>query len=274
MRTLLRQSAGMTRVVVHLVRGALTMALVMPVVGAERRRAIVERWSRGVLSIFGLELAVEGAPPAAGGAVPVLLVGNHISWIDIYAYLAVADVRFVAKSEVRGWPLIGWFASRLGTIFVERDRPRDALRVTAEMRQALDQGQLLCVFPEGTTTDGSVVLPFSPVLIAPAVERGASVWPVSIAYCEPSGAPSRRTAFTGDATLVASIWSLAAGEPGRVDLRFLDPIPADGLDRRAIARRAEEAVRASLGQLRAAPAGVEGERSTAAPSATGTSFAA
>jgi 1-acyl-sn-glycerol-3-phosphate acyltransferase len=230
------------------------MALVFPFIGDTRRRHITKRWSDGVLEIFGLTLEVEGKPHVRTGREPVLMVGNHISWIDIYAYLCVGDFRFVAKSEVKAWPLIGWFARNIGTIFVERDRPRDAVRVGRELRDALDAGHAVCLFPEGTTTDGSVVLPFSSVLISAAVDRGVPVQPVSIAYRRPDGGACTRAAFTGDATLVASIWELAGGGRSVVRLSFLDPIPVAGTERRALARRAEDAVRASLGHTpRVAP---------------------
>jgi 1-acyl-sn-glycerol-3-phosphate acyltransferase len=248
MRRLLRRSIGMMRVVIHLTRGALTLALIMPRAGPEKRRAIVQRWSQGVLDIFGLALDVKGMPPVRAGERAVVVVGNHVSWVDIYAYLTVADVRFVAKSEVRSWPLIGWFAVNLGTIFVERDRPRDAVRVGHEVRAALAAGEAVCIFPEGTTTDGTVVLPFSAALLSPAVEADALVHPVAIAYRNAAGEACPRVAFTGDATLVASIWTLASGDLTRVELSFLEPIRTEGLDRRAVARRAEDAVRVSLGQ--------------------------
>lgn len=247
MRTTMRRSFGLVRVAAHLVRGAATMALVFPFIGRHHRRRIVKRWSDGVLAIFGLSLRVEGQPPAAPCEQPVMLVGNHISWVDIYAYLSVAEVKFVAKSEVKSWPLIGWFATNLGTIFVERDRPRDAVRVGDEVRRALDQGEAICVFPEGTTTDGSMVLPFSSVLISAAVDKTIPVQPVSISYRRPDGDMCRRAAFTGDVTLVASIWELAGGGKSEVTLKFLEPIEARGVDRRTLARLAEDAVRESLG---------------------------
>jgi 1-acyl-sn-glycerol-3-phosphate acyltransferase len=247
MANVIRRSIGMMRVAGHLVRGAATMAVLFPLIGDERRRRIIKRWSDGVLKIFGLRLEVAGQPPDATGGGPLLMVGNHISWVDIYAYLSVADVKFVAKSEVRRWPLIGWFAVNLGTIFVERDRPRDAVRVGRELRAALEAGSTVCVFPEGTTTDGSVVLPFSAVLVSAALDTSASVQPVSIAYRKSDGTPCTRAAFTGDATLVGSIWELAGGASSVVELKFLEPIPVGAIDRRRLARRAEDAVRASLG---------------------------
>jgi 1-acyl-sn-glycerol-3-phosphate acyltransferase len=237
----------MVRVVGHLARGAATMAIVFPFVGEDRKRLAIKRWADGVLDIFGLELEVEGKPQATADQQPLLIVGNHISWVDIYAYLSVADVRFVAKSEVKSWPLIGWFAANLGTIFVERDRPRDAVRVGREIRDALEAGETVCVFPEGTTTDGSVVLPFSSVLISAAVDKGVRVQPVSIAYRLADGSPCTRAAFTGDETLVTSLWRLAGGGTSSVTVRFLEPIEAEGLDRRELARQAEDAIRASLG---------------------------
>ncbi len=250
-----RRSLGMVRVVLHLVRGAVTMAVVLPFTGEAGRRRIVQAWSAGVLRIFGLDLEVEGVPPGQQNVRPLLLVGNHISWIDIYAFLTVAEIRFVAKSEVRSWPLIGWFAHNLGTIFVVRDRPRDAIRVGSEIRAALAAGEVVCVFPEGTTTDGSVVLPFSSVLLHSAVETGVDVQPVSIAYQRPDGQPCTRTAFTGDTTLVGSIWALTAGERSTVRLSFLDAMPSVGAERRALARAAEDAVRSSLGHYPRPPLG-------------------
>lgn len=245
--SIVRRTLGMTRVVVHLARGAGTMALVFPFIGPDRRRRAVKRWADGVLDIFGLTLKVEGLPPPRTGEAPILLVGNHVSWVDIYAFLSVAEIRFVAKSEVRSWPLIGWFASSLGTIFVERDRPRDAIRVGGEVRTALDEGEIVCIFPEGTTTDGSVVLPFSSALLGAAVEKSIPVQPVSIAYRTPDGRHCTRAAFTGDATLVDSLWALAGGGQSIVELKFLDQIDPSGHDRRALARRAEDQVRESLG---------------------------
>lgn len=247
MLTSLRRCLGIFRATIHLAKGALLMLTVMPSASAQSRRRIVARWSRRALAIFAIDLRLEGAPPVEATGLARVVVANHISWIDIFAGLSVTPMRFVAKSEVRSWPLIGWFATRLGTIFVERDRPRDAVRVTSEIRAALAAGDIVCIFPEGTTTDGSVVLPFSAVLFGPAVELDAEVTPLSIAYRTPSGEPCRRVAFTGDATLVASIWELAAGARSNVHVSFLKPVAGGSLNRRGLARATEDAVRESLG---------------------------
>ncbi|MEZ5857077.1 MAG: lysophospholipid acyltransferase family protein [Hyphomicrobiaceae bacterium] len=255
MITTARRLAGMVRVILHLLRSALTMALVMPWVGPQRRTRIVRNWCQAVLDLFRLDLAVTGTPACQTTAArPVLLVGNHISWIDIYAYMSVMDVRFVAKSEVGGWPLIGWFARRLGTIFVTRDSRRDAARAGSEIGRALGGGAAVCVFPEGTTTDGSVVLPFSGVLLQPAVETRALVQPVAIAYRDAEGRRSPRMAFIGEETLVASIWSLVVGERTLIELHFLEPVASDGRSRRQLAGECELAVRTALGLVTPTPA--------------------
>lgn len=256
MRLVVRRCVGMVRVVSHLARGAATVALVFPFVDEARRRQHIKTWSEGVLQIFGLSLEIDGAPHAGRDGRPVMLLGNHISWVDIYAFLSVAEMRFVAKSEVKSWPLIGWFATHLGTIFIERERPRDAVRVGLEVRAALDAGHAVCIFPEGTTTNGSVVLPFSAVLVGAAIDKDVPVQPVAISYRQPDGRACTRAAFTGDETLVASIWQLAGGSKSVVRLSFLDPIAVEGHDRRALARQAEDAVRASLGQRSAVVAEV------------------
>lgn len=268
MRTQARRAMGMARVAAHLLHGAATMAVVMPFAAPPLRRRIIQRWSRGVLRIFGLQLAVDGTVSERSAGAALLLVGNHISWLDIYAFLCVTEVRFVAKSEVRRWPLIGWFANNLGTIFVERDRPRDAIRVAAEIRTALDAGAIVCIFPEGTTTDGSVVLPFSSVLLNAAVETGTPVQPVSIGYRRPEGGACTRTAFLGETTLVQSMWSLTGGERSIVELSFLAPLAVEGTDRRNLARQAEEAIRERLGHAPRAAIDTAAGHTSAAPEAS------
>lgn len=253
---LLRRLAGMVRVIVHLGRGALILAFVFPFLSADRQRYAIQRWARGVLRIFGLGLQVDGSPQGGG---PLLLVGNHVSWVDIYAYLAVVDARFVAKSEVRSWPVIGWFASRLGTIFVDRDRPRDAVRVGQAIADGLRDGASIVVFPEGTTSDGTRVLPFSPVLFAPACDLGVPVQPVAIRYEGAGGLRCLRTSFVDDKTLVGSLWDLAGGGQSTIRLSFLEPISADSDGRRGMASAAERGIRSRLDELDATAAWAGGE---------------
>lgn len=140
---------------------------------AQRQQA-VQNWSRRLLHRLGVALEVHGPLPLQG---PVLVVSNHLSWLDIVVINAARPCRFVSKSEVKAWPLIGSLVAGAGTLFIERERPRDALRVVHHLAECLQAGDVLAVFPEGTTGDGSAVLPFHANLLQAAVVTGRPVQP-------------------------------------------------------------------------------------------------
>ncbi len=119
---------------------------------AQREAARAAVGASACSTLLGIRLVVQGTPPARG---PVLLVANHLSWLDILAIHAARHVRFVSKADVQHWPLIGTLATGAGTLYIERERRRDAMRVVHHMTEALKSGDLIAVFPEGTTSDGS-----------------------------------------------------------------------------------------------------------------------
>lgn len=202
-------------------------------------------WSRRAIGIFGGQVRqVAGLTPTTGEA--VLLVANHVSWLDIYAVMSVTDCRFVAKADVRRWPVIGWLAARLGTVFVAREQIRDVAKAGRTVSLALAEGQRMCVFPEGTTTDGSRVYAFNSALLQPAISTGAVVQPVAIRYLQLDGAPFPNAAFVGDMTLVASLWQLTATQGFIVELAFLEPIATHDKDRREVAALASRQIAAYL----------------------------
>src|SRR3982751_4722990 len=141
--TLLRAAA-------HAVRGFWTIKTLFPKLPQADREARVQVWAEAMLRIVGIELVVEGQPPAHG---PMLLVANHISWLDILVMHAARHCRFVAKADVKHWPLIGTLATGGGTLYIERESRRDAMRVVHHMADALRAGDIFGVFPEGTTSD-------------------------------------------------------------------------------------------------------------------------
>ena len=159
------------RVVIHLLYAALVAACIYPFVGPATRGRRLQRWSAGLLQILAVRLCVSGMPPAGGA---VLVVGNHVSWLDIFAINAIHPARFVAKAEVRRWPLIGWLCARGGTLFIDRARRHHTRDINAVMAKAMQDGEAFAVFPEGTTTHGDVVLPFHPSLLQPALDGSAS----------------------------------------------------------------------------------------------------
>ncbi|TAK49981.1 MAG: 1-acyl-sn-glycerol-3-phosphate acyltransferase [Xanthobacteraceae bacterium] len=234
------------RAALHLGVAAWKLSFHAPFWSEARHRREVARWSRKVFTILGVRLAVSGEPMTAR-ALPLMVVANHVSWLDIHALLAVADMRFVAKSEVLGWPVIGRLAARLGTVFVERGRRAASRDTNAAIAALLRTGKPVCVFPEGTTTDGHRLEPFRAALLEPATALGAVVQPVAIRYRDAAGEPSDAAAFIGDMTVPQSLWRLARRRGLRAEVHFLAPVAAAGLDRRALAARAERTIAGHLG---------------------------
>ncbi len=225
---------------VHALRGWLTITLLFPRWSEPRRQATVQAWARRMLHILGVPLQVQGQPPARG---PVLLVANHISWLDILVMHAARHCRFVSKSDVKHWPLIGTLATGGGTLYIEREKRRDAMRVVHHMAQSLQAGEIVAVFPEGTTGDGVGLLPFHGNLIQAAISAQAPVQPVGLRFIDAeTGEDSRGPLYLGDDTLVGSLWRTLAGRPFVAQVRFGEMQRVDGRDRRAWAHDLRAAV--------------------------------
>jgi 1-acyl-sn-glycerol-3-phosphate acyltransferase len=230
----------LARALWHALAGWLTIVLIFPRLGQPQRDARVQVWARDMLRILGIGLQVHGQPPLAG---PVLLVANHLSWLDILVLHAARHCRFVSKSEVRHWPLIGTLATGGGTLYIEREKRRDAMRVVHHMARSLKAGDIVAIFPEGTTTDGTALLPFHANLIQAAISAGAPVQPVGLRFAENlGGADSRAPLYLDDDTLVGSLWRTVSGRPFRALVRFGEPQHADGRDRRSWAADLRQAV--------------------------------
>jgi len=237
----------LSRLGFHLLTGVLTILVVFPLLDRPARSRRIARWSRRLLAILRVQIRVRGDEPA----VPVqggLLVSNHVSWLDIYALQSVVPVRFISKAEVRNWPVIGWLAAKVGTIFLVREKKADALRVNQLMAGHLREGDWLALFPEGTTSDGRAVLPFFPSLFQPALEAEALVWPVRLRYLDRhTGTYCEAAAYHGDITLWQSLNQVLRHGGVVVELEFLPLIPHEaGRMRRELARLTESAIRGQL----------------------------
>ena len=220
-------------VIAMVIRGLWLSGLVMPRLDAAGRQAIVQRWSVQMLRCLGVTVRVTGgAHPGA-----VLMVANHVSWLDIPALHASApQARFVSKSNIAHWPLLGRLARAGGTLFIERERKRDALRVVHEVADALRQAHAVAVFPEGTTGAGYEVLPFHANLLQAAITTATVVQPVVMRYSEPGHPVSLAAQYTGTTTLVESLMKVCRAHGLVVDVRFLPPEPVGESDRRALAQ--------------------------------------
>jgi 1-acyl-sn-glycerol-3-phosphate acyltransferase len=199
-----------------------------------------------MLQLCGMRLVVhnDGARLDEG----VLVVANHISWIDIYVINAWRPTPFVSKAEIRKWPVVGWLAEQLGTVFIQREKRSDAKRIMHELADRLNAGELMCVFPEGTTSDGVQLLPFHANMFQAAVSASRPVQPVCMMYEDAQGRQSTAPAYIGDLSLGESLDALLRGGPLTAHVYVGAPL-APGADRRLLAAEAQASVGAALAAL-------------------------
>lgn len=240
----LRAGWILARVLWHALAGYLTIVFIFPRLTPAQRQDRVQAWAQRMLQVLGLQWRVHGEPVARG---PALVVSNHISWLDILALHAARHCRFVSKADVHHWPLIGRMATGAGTLYIERASRRDAMRVVHHMADSLRAGDVLAVFPEGTTSDGQSLLPFHANLLQAAITADAPVQPVALGFVDTvTGQRSLAPCYIGDDTLLGSLWRTLTGGPITVVIRFGAPQPCAGRDRRAWAAD----LRAAVDQLR------------------------
>lgn len=231
------------RLGLHLLWGALTIATVYRFLNAAARLWLKQRWSRQLLEILAIRLDANLHGVARGS----LIVANHISWLDIFVLNAARPMAFVSKSEVREWPLAGWLAANTETLFLRRGRRADAVEINARIETMLASGKDVAVFPEGTTTDGSHLLPFHGALLQPAIDGRRPVQPLALAYFDASGQRSTVPAYAGETTMAECMAEIIACRSLRVRLRPTPPIVAEHLTRREVAAMAHGAVAYHLG---------------------------
>lgn len=219
---LLRLTALLALVVV----GLLCIACVFPLVSRTARCAIGSAWANALLRICGIRIVIRGEPPLRGAG---LWVANHVSWLDIFVLNSVRQTVFVAKRELRRWPVLGWLIAGAGTVFVDRSQ-RHAVKLASDAMQArFARGEVIGLFPEGTTSPGRTVLPFYASLLEPALAARVPVQAVALLYTH-HGRRSALAAYTGNDNLLANLWRVL-GTPGlAVEAVFLETVATDGAD--------------------------------------------
>ena len=238
----LRALWRLVRVIAWAVRGWWRARRDFPHLDAQAQARAVEQWAQRMLTIMGVEVCIEGVPSSG----PVLMAANHISWLDILVMHAARHCRFVAKSEIRHWPLVGALTTVGQSLYIERASSRDAMRVVHRMRDALLAGDVLGVFPEGSTGTGETLLPFHGNLLQAAISADVPLQPVALRFIDPlSGAPSLAPCYVADDTLVGSVWRTLRAPALRACVRYGDAQWSEGRSRRQWA----EDVRASIEQL-------------------------
>jgi len=231
------------RLCLHLLWGTAIIASVYPFASTSVRLRLKRRWSRQLLRMLGIQLDVCWDDAPAGS----LVVANHVSWLDIYALNAAHAMAFVAKADVRAWPLVGWLAARTDTVFLRRGLRSDARDANARISALLQAGQNVAVFPEGTTTDGSALLDFHAALLQPAIAAGRSIQPVAITYHDRHGRRSSAAAYAGDTSLRECLVAIVACRSLTVRVRAATPLSTQSTHRRVLALAARQAVAAHMG---------------------------
>lgn len=241
----LRALWRVVRVVVHVLHGMAVMALRFPSLDDAGRHARIAWWSAGLLRAIGVGLQIRGTPrPGA-----TLLIANHVSWLDVAAlHAAVPQARFVSKADVLHWPLLGWLVKGAGTLFIERERKRDALRVVHAMADALKAGETVAVFPEGTTGPGPELLPFHANLLQAAIATGTPIQPAVLRFSEGAQVFSSSVVYVGDTTLGQSLWRVATARGLVAHVQLLSPQATAHADRRALAGALQDDMAEQLSQ--------------------------
>lgn len=226
-----RAAWRLLRVVMHILGGVWTIYTVLPRLSVDQKHARVQAWALEMLQYLAIKLVVTGSPPLVG---PMLLVANHISWVDIIVMHATRHCRFVSKGEIARWPVVSTLANAADTLYITRESRRDAMRVVHQMAQCLRDGDVLAIFPEGTTGDGSTLLPFHANLLQAAISADAPVQPVALRFVDAaSGQISFAPCYIGDDTLWQSLWRTLCADNVQAVVQFGKPELAQGRDRRA-----------------------------------------
>lgn len=243
------------KVFYYLVSGMVQIMLFFPRSTPAQKLARIQRWSQNVLAIFNIRVLAHNLP-APCEEQGRLIVANHVSWLDIFALNAVLPGRFIAKEDVRKWPMIGYLAAQAQTVFISRQRGSNTTSGKVQgVAQALRAGEQVTLFPEGTSSDGREVLNFKSSFFQAAIDANVSVCPLLIFYPARSGAGCNKTmAYYGDISLIQSLKALAKQESAVVELHFFPALASDDQTRRELADSAQHQLAQALAKRLKQPA--------------------
>lgn len=245
---LLRRVSRILSLILHTLKGVILTiwhsSEIQDGIPSDKYQAIKLQWLRDINSIINLEVHQHGTP----FELPALYVSNHISWLDIPVVGGQVPISFLSKYEVQSWPVIGWLTKQSGTLFIKRGNDGAARQALHEIEQHLTAGQHILIFPEGTTTNGTLVRIFHPRLFAVAIEQGIAVQPVAIEYTDLNGNPSEIVPFVDGMAFIRNLWQIL-GEPGFLaKVHFLPPITeTSSQQRKVLAARTRKLISDALG---------------------------
>ncbi|MGB4813133.1 MAG: lysophospholipid acyltransferase family protein [Methylophilaceae bacterium] len=237
----------------HTLLGVVIVSIVFPFSSPSNKLNLIRWWHRRLLAALNLQVTAHGFVPQAHQViVSTMIVANHISWLDIHALNSMVPLRFIAKSDIKHWPVIGFLAKRADVLFVERDKRKDAVRIAHLTASSLSAGDNLCLFPEGATTDGTKMMPFKSSIMQAVIHANATVQAVAIRYPHHHGGINTAMAYANETTMKQSIFQILQQKNPTVELHFLAPIVTAQLtnedkDRRKLTLQIEQNIRATLG---------------------------
>ena len=233
------------RLTVHLFVGLLTCALIFPFTDAAGRERRIKDWSAQLLKLCGVQVTINRAADETLSH-SVLIVANHISWLDIFVINSLQPCRFVAKSDIRDWPLIGWLCERTGTIFIARGRQRDVRRIYEGLVASIRAGERIAFFPEGTTAVQGGILPFHANLFEAAIEAKATIQPYALRYTDAAGNLHPAAEFVGDMTFAESVSAILKSSGMQAQLTILPTMESRDTHRRELAAEARQSIGTAL----------------------------
>ncbi len=228
-------------ILLHLALGLWTCALVFPLTDAAGRAWRIQHWSSGLLAIcrITVEIRRHGVDALPTRAV---VVANHVSWLDIFVINTMQPCRFVAKSDIRSWPMLGWLSAQAGTIFIARGRVREVRRIFENLVQSIRDGDHVAFFPEGTTAAQGTLLPFHANLFEAAIDADVPIQPLALRYLDADGKLAEQANFIGDTSFADSMLTILRSGRMRAELIVLPPIASTGAHRRELASAAQAVI--------------------------------
>jgi 1-acyl-sn-glycerol-3-phosphate acyltransferase len=233
-----------SRILLHTLLGLAIAAFVWPFIGKLRKLKLTRWWCKLLLRCFNIQVITHGTLP--NNPHRTMFVANHVSWADIHALNSLIPLRFIAKTEIKSWPIFGYLVKKSGTIFIDRSTRKDAARIVTIATDALKSGDNLGFFPEGATTEGTHLLPFKSSIVQSAINADATILPVAIRYSLANGGVNIAMAYAGDTGLGESMLNVLKQKNPVVELHFLPSISPLYTNRQAACRAAYAAISNTL----------------------------
>ena len=232
------------KIILHILF-VIPLCLLILISTKRQQEKIIQFWCKRLLSIFEIKVEVQGLDSFLSNQKQYLMVANHISWMDIIVIQSIKPSIFVAKSDVASWPLFGWVAQMTGTIFIKREKVSDIKKALKKMKRRLIK-RSVCIFPEGTSTNGRYLLPFKSNLFQSSIDTNKSILPLCLRYKQ-KGIYSDKPAFVDDMSLVDSIIKIKNENDITVVVDVLQPIRPRG-NRKELAVYTQEILQKNLSQ--------------------------